>query len=232
MIGAVVLTPTHPSSAARRAGVRAPLADLPDAAHWTAHWPFHSVALWDAPSRIAPALLLAALVGAWASGPLATLQTLHRALDMALPWLALFHLLWPLCGPRRAVVWARLRDVGWRESLCRWTPRALGPGRIALLMRLGVLGLLLGASLTAGRAPVWHHALAVAALGLTLAQLAGAAWLHRRSGDAWGPALLRGMGTGRPDEGLHSRSHGWAMALCMWVPACWAWQAVRAGASI
>lgn len=191
-----------------------------------ADWPFHAVYLWDLPTRLAPLLLLGALLGTWVSAALPQGQTLHRALDMALPWLALFHLLWPLCGPRRAQVRARVQAVGWRASLARWTPRALGPGRIALTARAGVLLLLLGAALSAGPAPALHQALAWVVLALLVLQGMGALWLHRRAGESLRPALLRGMGTGRPHEALGGGSAGWAGALVLLIPACWLWQAV------
>lgn len=193
-------------------------------------WPFHTVYLWDAPTRLAPLLLLSALIGSWVSAAAAPGHALHRALGMALPWLALFHLLWPLCGPRRAQVRARLRTVGWRESLARWTPRALGPGRMALAARLMLVLLLPGAAAAARHAPALHQGLACAALMLMALQALGALWVHWRAGEALQPALLHGLGTGRPDEALAGRSHGWAWALALWIPACWAWQ-VRAGLS-
>ena len=191
-----------------------------------ADWPFHVVYLWDAPARLAPLLLVAALIGTWISAALPQGQTLHRALDMALPWLALFHLLWPLCGPRRVEVRARLRAMGWRESLARWAPRALVPGRIALAMRAMVLLLLLGAALAARPAPALHQALAWAVLALLVLQALGTLWLHRRAGDPLLPALLQGLGTGRPNEALSMRSSGWAWATALLIPACWLWQAL------
>lgn len=191
-----------------------------------ADWPFQPVYLWDAPTRLAPLLLLGALLGTWLSAALPQGQSLHRALDMAMPWLALFHFLWPLCGPRRAQVRARVQAVGWRASLARWTPRTLGPGRIALTVRAGVLLLLLGAAVSARPAPALHQALAWGVLALLVLQALGALWLHRRAGESLRCALLHGQGTGQPREALTSASSGWAWALLMLIPACWLWQAL------
>lgn len=222
MLPSASTSPPSPRSSATpaRATTRPAAAPVP------ADWPFQAVYLWDAPTRLAPLLLLGALLGTWVSAALPQGQTLHRALDMALPSLALFHLLWPLCGPRRAQVRARVQAVGWRASLARWTPRALGPGRIALTARAGVLLLLLGAALSAGPAPALHQALAWMGLALLVLQGLGALWLHRRAGESLRPALLRGMGTGRPHEALDGGSAGWAGALVLLIPACWLWQAV------
>ncbi|RYF66392.1 MAG: hypothetical protein EOO29_38855 [Comamonadaceae bacterium] len=223
-----MLTTAPPPSLQAPEATRRPSAGAHGAAPPSPEWPFHAVALWDAPSRLVPVLLLLGLVvnaahGAWWRWP-----DLHRALNVALPCFALFHLLWPLVGPRRASVRGHLRSTGWRESLARWAPRALGPGRIALLMRLLVLGLLAGASLLPMHASESQRDLSLAALGLVLAQLVGTVWLHHRSGEAWLPALLHGRGTGRLDEGLARPSRGWALALGLLLPACWAWQAMRA----
>ncbi|WP_225783202.1 hypothetical protein [Xenophilus sp. Marseille-Q4582] len=218
-----------PSSTSAPSSATAPPAPLPSrapGASLRADWPFQTVYLWDAPARLAPLLLLGALAGTWlpAGGPQG--QALHRALDMALPWLALFHLLWPLYGPRRAEVRARLQAAGWRASLARWAPRALGPGRIALAARAMVLLLLLAAALAARPAPVLHQALAWGALALLALQGLGALWQHRRAGESLRAALLRGEGTGRPQEALQGDSSGWAWALAGLVPACWLWQAL------
>lgn len=184
-------------------------------------WPFQVVYLWDAPTRLTPLLLLGALAGAWASALFAPGQSLHRALIAALPGLALFHLLWPLYGPRRAQVRARLRTVGWRASWARWAPRALGPGRTGLAARLVLLLLVLGAAATAESAAVRHQGLALAALGLMTLQGLGILWQHRRAGEALWPALRYGLGTGRPDEALPGRARGWAWALALLIPTCW-----------
>lgn len=123
-----------------------------------AEWPFHTVYLWDAQTRLAPLLLLVGAFGSWLTVDMLRWQTFHRSLDVALPWLALFHVLWPLFGPRGAAVRAQLgASWNWHSSLAPWSLRMLGPGHQGLAIRALVLLLALGMAFSAMFSRTWHQ---------------------------------------------------------------------------
>lgn len=193
-----------------------------------AEWPFHTVYLWDAQTRLAPLLLLVGAFGSWLTVDMLRWQTFHHSLDVALPWLALFHVLWPLFGPRGAAVRAQLgASWNWHSSLAPWSLRMLGPGHQGLAIRALVLLLALGMAFSAMFSRTWHQGLASVLVLAVVLQMLGQLWVHWRAGDALLPALLHGMGPSRLNEALPKHARGMALILTMVIPVCWGWQEVR-----
>lgn len=204
----------------------APLRSAPD------QWPFHSVYLWDAPSRVAPALIVLGLAASWATAGASEHRALHRALDMALPWLALFQVLWPLVGPRSDDVRSRLLSrEHWRLVPARWSAGSLGPDPFAMLTRVIVLVLMIVTSLSAIYAPMSHERVAEALICFVAIQAVFAIWKHQRAGDRVFQAIATGKGAGSAHEALPRRARGVALVLILLVPACWLWQESRIGSS-
>lgn len=197
---------------------------------------FHSILVWDVPTRVFHWLLVLSFSGAYLTAESERYRDIHVVLGYTLLGLIAFRLLWGFFGTRyaqfRSFLFKSGEIVAYMLSLLKGKPahyighNPLGSVSIWLLLGLGILsgvsGVLLFEDIGGEALEELHEVVSNAMLAIVLIHIAGvvvSSLMHREN-------LVRSMVTGfksaEPDQGIR-RSYLWlgvimlAAVVAFWV---------------
>jgi cytochrome b len=199
------------------------------------------VRVWDAPVRVFHWLLVLSFAGAWLSAESERWRLLHVTLGYTMVGLVVFRLVWGLVGTRYARFAQFVRGPAAVAAYVRGLLRgqaahSVGHNPLGALAIVALLGLALavGASGWAVYNGVGgesfeplHEFAATAMLALAAVHLAGVALHSWRFRTNLAGAMVTGMKTARPGDGIHRAWRSLAALMVVAVAGFWwlQWQA-------
>lgn len=192
--------------------------------------------VWDVPTRVFHALLIACFAGAWITGDSERWRVLHVTLGLTMAGLVAWRVIWGLVGTRHArfadfvrgpgKVVAYLKSLPTRRPEHHVGHNPAGGWAIVLLLGLGILTGLAGWAIYNDIGGHWleelHEGLAAAMLTVVIVHVAGVVSGSLVHGENLVRAMVNGYKRGAPEAAIRSARPLAAGLLLGWVAlACW-----------